>query len=285
MATAPYSYETSKTSASVNWKPGAGNGRHITGITLHWWGSSLHLDFDGIVNFLCSPRPANPTSAHYVAQGKDQNGKVSARVACIVDPEDIAYACGNWNGNLTTISIECRPNCTAEDREVVAQLVAKLRSQYGHLPLYPHSHWTSTACPGAWAPHLGEISARADAINAGAVAPKPPTPPAAVATTVALTVDPPVVPFGYSHTLTARVTPAAATGSVQWQWNRGDGKWASFGKPAKVTSGIARLVNRPGVAVDHHYRAVFTPATSAFKAATSREVVAPVVDLLKLRQP
>jgi hypothetical protein len=116
-------------------------------------------------------------------------------------------------------------------------------------------------------------------------APKPPTVPAGVATTVALTVDPPVVPFGYSHTLTARITPATAAGSVQMQWNRGDGKWASFGNAVKVTSGIARLVNRPGIAVDHHYRAVFTPATSAFKAATSHEVVAPVVDLLKLRQP
>lgn len=173
----PYSYETGKTSASVNWKVGKGNGRTIKGITIHHWGSSMNLDFDGIVNFLCSPRPSNPTSAHYVAQGKDQNGKVSRRVACIVDPEDIAYACGNWNGNLTTISIECRPNCSAEDLEVVAQLIARLRNQYGNLPLYPHSYWVSTECPGSnYRAQLAWLSNRANAILGGSSSTPAPTP-------------------------------------------------------------------------------------------------------------
>jgi hypothetical protein len=179
-----YSYETGLTSAPVNWRAGAGNGRKVTGITIHHWGSSNGLDFDGIVRFLCSPRPSNPTSAHYVAQGRDGKGNISPRVACIVDPDDIAYACGSWAANLSQISIECRPECSPEDREVVAQLIAKLRDQYGPLPLVGHQHWVPDACPGSnWMAALPWLSTRADQIRAGAptIAPTPtPTIPASV---------------------------------------------------------------------------------------------------------
>lgn len=173
----PYSYETAKTASSVNWKSGVGNGRKVTGITIHHWGASKGLDFDGIVNFLCSPRPNNPTSAHYVAQGKDAKGNVKPRVSCIVDPDDIAYACGNWNGNLSTVSIECRPECWAEDREVVAQLIARIWNVYGIVPIYPHSHWTATECCGDnWRANLVWLKNRATEILKG-VAVKPSTNP------------------------------------------------------------------------------------------------------------
>lgn len=173
----PYSYETGLTSATCNWKVGAGNGRAVTGITIHHWGSSMGLDFDGIVGFLVSPRPANPTSAHYVAQGVDAHGNDSKRVACIVDPDDIAYACGTWAANLSQISIECRPECTDADREVVAQLIARLRNQYGPLPLVGHKHWVPDDCPGdPWMANLGWLDQRADQILAVTPAPVAPTP-------------------------------------------------------------------------------------------------------------
>lgn len=143
-----YAYETASTAASTNWKRGR-DGRKVTGITIHHWGND-GSNFDGIVRYLCSARPANPTSAHYVAQGADANGTVRKRVSCIVDPDDTAYHAGNWPANLTTIGIECRPEARDVDYAVVAELVARLRSVYGDVPLYPHRHWTTTACPGRW---------------------------------------------------------------------------------------------------------------------------------------
>lgn len=176
----PYSYETGKTSATGMWKPGPGNGRVVKGITIHHWGSTPRLDFDGTVNFLCSYRPKAPTSAHYVAQGVNAFGIRQPRVACIVDPDDIAYACGNWDANLTQISIECRPECTPEDQEIVAQLIARLWNQYGYLPLVGHRHWVADDCPGDnWMAVLPSLEARAHAIlNGAAPAPAPAPKPA-----------------------------------------------------------------------------------------------------------
>lgn len=153
-----YTYDTSHTASETNWSHGR-QGHKVTGITIHHWGSSDHLSFYGIVGFLCSSRPANPTSAHYVAQGVDENGKADPRVACIVDPDDTAYHAGNWQANLTNIGIECRPHPTDADYAVVAELVRDIRKDYGNLPLYPHRHWTSTECPGTW--DLAKIDALA----------------------------------------------------------------------------------------------------------------------------
>lgn len=144
-----YTYDTSHTASETNWSHGR-QGHKVAGITIHHWGASDHLSFYGIVGFLCSSRPANPTSAHYVAQGVDENGKADPRVACIVDPDDTAYHAGNWEANLTNIGIECRPHPTDADYAVVAELVADIRKDYGDQPLYPHRHWTSTECPGTW---------------------------------------------------------------------------------------------------------------------------------------
>jgi hypothetical protein len=112
----------------------------------------------------------------------------------------------------------------------------------------------------------------------------PVPPPGVVATSTSLDVSPHAIPFGYDHTLTARISPVTATGTVTWEWHNGDGKWRAFGKAVKVTAGVARLVNRPGRAVDHHYRATFKPSTTAYRGSTSGEVAAAVVDLLALRK-
>lgn len=246
LPTPPYSYETNKTSASTNWKPGLGNGRKIESITIHHWGASMSLDFDGIVNFLCSPRPANPTSAHYVAQGSDQHGAKKPRVACIVDPDDIAYHAGNWQGNLTSIGIECRPNGTADDMETVAQLIARLRNQYGPLPLKPHSAWTSTECPGDnYRAKLTWLHNRANAILAAAANPTP------AKVTVSLSSNPTWVVQGDTLRLTAK---SNAVGSVSFQWYAG-GKWVNFATKALV-NGTAYVDNKPSATVQ--YRAVVT---------------------------
>lgn len=143
-----YDYITKYTAASDMYMQGR-QGRTVQSITIHHWGKSHNLDFLGIVRFLCSSRPANPTSANYVTQGRDKNGKIARKVACIVDPDDTAYHCGDWFGNTTSIGIECRPYPTDADYQVYGALVYRLRSVYGNVPLHPHKYWSPTECPGA----------------------------------------------------------------------------------------------------------------------------------------
>ena len=123
-------------------------GNAISSITIHWWGDpGQNPTFEGVTAWLCNP--AAQVSAHYVVTGTDR------RVACIVDPANIAWHAGNWVGNQTSIGIECDPRCRDEDYDVIAELVAELRKTYGDLPLRPHNSWTTTSCPGNY--DLGRI--------------------------------------------------------------------------------------------------------------------------------
>lgn len=118
-----------------------GQARVVKGITIHWWGNpNTNPSFAGVRDYLC--RPASTTSAHFVASGTGR------QVACIVSPDDVAWHSGNAQGNATTIGIECDPRCRDEDYDVVAELVADLRSVYGDVPIYSHNMWSATACPG-----------------------------------------------------------------------------------------------------------------------------------------
>lgn len=124
-------------------------------IVIHHWGvDGQH--FDNVVRYLC--RAGADTSAHYVAEG--------GRVACIVDCANTAWHAGNWEANIRSIGIECRPECTPQDMETVAQLVAEIRAVYGNLPLRTHDEFFATACPGRWKAGISLISKRADEINA-----------------------------------------------------------------------------------------------------------------------
>ena len=128
---------------SPNQSSGAENRRQIKGITIHWWGNpSNNPTFEGVVAWLCNP--ASQVSAHLVVTGTGR------RVAQIVDDNQIAWHAGNWEGNRTTIGIECDPRVRDEDYDVIAEVVADLWRYYGKLPLYPHKHWVSTACPGVY---------------------------------------------------------------------------------------------------------------------------------------
>ena len=145
-----YQYITNRD--SPNYTPKAqtrqvwGKDRNITAIAIHWWGDpNQNPSFEGIVNWLCNP--ASGVSAHFVATGTDR------KVACIVSPEDNSWATAS--ANPTTISIECDPRCRPEDYDVVAELIADIRSAYGDIPLVPHKQFVNTQCPGNY--NLAEL--------------------------------------------------------------------------------------------------------------------------------
>lgn len=127
-------------------------------IVIHHWGNDGQ-NFYGVVEHLCCPDVDK--SAHYVAE--------AGKVACIVAPYNRAWHAGA-GGNPRGIGIECRPECSASDRETVAELIANLRKTYGYLPLYPHNHFMPTACPGRWENYLPFLDRRAEEYRAGVTA-------------------------------------------------------------------------------------------------------------------
>jgi len=140
-----YTYETQYN--SPNYTPEAecpavfGQPRVIKGITIHWWGDpSLNPSYEGVRDYLC--RQGGNTSAHVVVTGTGR------RASCIVNYNDVAWHSGNAVGNATTIGIECDPRCRDEDYDVIAEVVADIRSAFGDVPIYAHNMWTSTSCPG-----------------------------------------------------------------------------------------------------------------------------------------
>ena len=162
-----YDYITSLTSPNHSGR----RTKRVTSITIHHWGIDGQR-FDSVARYLC--RAGGNSSAHYVAQ--------AGKVACIVDPDNIAWHAGNYEGNQTSIGIECRPEATDDDYATVAELIAALRKVYGDIPLRPHRYWKSTACPGRW--DLARLDRLARGTKAPAIpvnnpkpAPKPPVKP------------------------------------------------------------------------------------------------------------
>jgi len=172
---------------SPNYTPGNeavsvwGRPRTIEKIAIHHWGATGST-FEGVVSWLCNP--ASQSSAHFVATGTGR------RVACLVNIPDASWATNS--ANPYTISIECDPRCRDEDYDVVAELVAELRLEYGNLPLVPHKQFTATACPGNW--DLARIDRESQAKIPGRDfgTSKSPTPPPAP-TPVPIPPTPPVV--------------------------------------------------------------------------------------------
>mgnify|MGYP003574980939 CR=1 FL=1 len=138
-----YKYETQYD--SPNFTPGNqtlatyGRPRTIEAIAIHWWGDpNTNPTYEGVIATLCNP--ARQASAHFVATGTGR------RVAQLVVLTDTSWATNS--ANPYTISIECDPRCRNEDYDVVAELIAELRAEYGNLPLVPHRQFVATACPG-----------------------------------------------------------------------------------------------------------------------------------------
>lgn len=117
-----------------------GRKREILGITIHWWNlPEKKPTFEGTIGYLC--RSGGNTSAHEVIE--------AGRVAPIVNHINAAWHSGSSVGNATTIGLECNPRASDADYETIGERVADLWIGYGNkLPLYRHSDWKNTRCPG-----------------------------------------------------------------------------------------------------------------------------------------
>ena len=109
-------------------------------IVLHHWGADGQ-SHDGVVDFF-TRGPGSGTSAHYVVS--------AGRITQICHDYDTAYHAGNWQINLRSIGIECRPEASEDDVRTVAELVRRIRSEWGNLPISVHSDYYPTACPGRY---------------------------------------------------------------------------------------------------------------------------------------
>ena len=127
------------------------DGKSIDYIVIHHWGNEGQ-SFSGVVCWLC--RINGNSSAHYVVQG--------GRVECIVNPNDTAWHAGNWNYNLRTIGIECRPEMTNGDFDTTARLIANLWKMYGKKPIIGHRDIVPTACPGKYYTRFAELTQLAE---------------------------------------------------------------------------------------------------------------------------
>ena len=125
-------------------------GCSIDKIIIHHWGADGQT-FESVVGWFTSP--SCPTSAHAVLE--------EGRVACMVDYGSTAYHAGNWEANLTSIGIECRPEMSSGDIETLCEYIADLWQTYGVLPIYGHKDFSPTACPGRYYSKLDYIYARA----------------------------------------------------------------------------------------------------------------------------
>ncbi len=137
---------------AVSYTPGR-YGCAIDKIIIHHWGDDGQT-FDGIISWFQSPSCS--TSAHAVLE--------AGKVACIVNYYDTAYHAGDWNANLTSIGIECRPEMSDGDLETLCEYIADLWTYYGILPIYGHKDFSLTACPGRYYAKLSYIKQRATEI-------------------------------------------------------------------------------------------------------------------------
>ena len=126
------------------------NGNKIDKIVIHHWGATGQT-FESVCSWF--ENPACATSAHAVVE--------DGRVACLVAYDDTAYHAGDWNANLTSIGIECRPEMSDGDLETLCEYIADLWKLYGVMPLYGHKDFYATACPGLYYDKLGWIYDRA----------------------------------------------------------------------------------------------------------------------------
>lgn len=127
-------------------------------IVIHHWGVDGQR-FEDVCNFLQgSPK----SSAHFVVE--------SGRCAQLVDIKNIAWHSGNWDANVRSIGIECRPEMSPEDFETVAQVIADLETYYGRsFYINGHLDYFNTECPGRWYSRLEDLIRRVNDIKAGKV--------------------------------------------------------------------------------------------------------------------
>lgn len=154
----------------INWYEHLSSPAAITGpvhkkefIAIHWYGDpNTAGDVHATARYLSGVSHASVNFVGGTAGGE-------GHVYCLVNPTQIAYGQGDGGdgyGNKHGISIECDPRMRSGDLEVTAQIVAKVRRDFGiNFPLRPHKHFTNTACPGTYEAKLQWISDRANQIN------------------------------------------------------------------------------------------------------------------------
>lgn len=153
-------------------------GHKVSKIVIH---HAATTDFDGIGRTFRSSRGV---SAHY-GVGKNNN------VDRYVGEGNIAWACGNWAANCTSISIENVNDTLAshwairdETFNTLVELVYDIAKRHGLLPLKVnktlyvegvagHRDFSATACPMALYPRLQELADRVNKMSGGSNA-KPP---------------------------------------------------------------------------------------------------------------
>lgn len=133
---------------SYNYSRGRPAGTPNT-IVIHHWGIDGQ-NFDNVCRYLC--RPNGNTSAHYVVE--------AGRIAELISPDNRAWHAGA-KGNPRGIGIECKPECSAADREQVAQLIAELFKRYGVMSVTKHNDFMNTSCPARWEAHTSWLKRRA----------------------------------------------------------------------------------------------------------------------------
>lgn len=188
--------------------------RAICHIDIHWWDDpAKNPTYEGTIATLVNPNRG--ASAHFVATGTGR------RVACLVNPDDNSWATNQ--DNPYSISIECDPRCRPEDYDVVAELIANIRSAYGNLSLHGHREFVSTICPGNWdLTRLETLSRTKDGSgdwgDVHDIA--PPAPPVTTTTTTTTVLPPP--PVTTTTTTTTTVAPPAGSEVVPIEtlWQR-----------------------------------------------------------------
>lgn len=110
------------------------------GIVIHWWGLPQGQKIQSVRDTFGNG--GRQASAHY--------GASDGVVDCYVNPDDVAWANGNWAANLSKISIECDPRQSDGDYYAAAWTIAYVRSIYGDLPLSRHSDYYNTQCCGTY---------------------------------------------------------------------------------------------------------------------------------------
>ena len=150
-----------------------------TSVTIH------HNDGNLTLGGILQVWQVRPASAHFQV---DINGNIGQ----YVDVDEFAWAVGNTEGNMSSISIETadatmNPFTTSSATfEEAARLTGWLHAHVlGFRPnansVLPHSHWTSTECPGPYMlSHLAELITKAqnwyDHFHVGEVPPPSPNP-------------------------------------------------------------------------------------------------------------
>lgn len=131
---------------AANYRAGR-DGNPITGLVDHWIGEGT---LDSAVQYFRAPRPAAPTSVHYVV-GRD------GRIVQLLHLEDTAYHAGDWRTNLLTVGIEHEATPTLPPTDALyaasAWLHRHLADELGLDLTAPgvvraHREIVPTACPG-----------------------------------------------------------------------------------------------------------------------------------------